>query len=106
MNNLQINLIVLFYYLVIFIKYLAIIKNIKFENIIFLKILRVSQLEKLLFIPLVIGFVLLALKTILNNPIDKVYLLSGLAFRYLNKKKPKGAFRPIITTVKNTMNLR
>ena len=78
-------------------------KNINFY---WISLKGINQLVKLLFIPLVIGLDLFALKTILNKPMDNVYLLSGLAFLYLNRKNPNGAFTAMITTVKNTINLK
>ena len=62
----------------------------------------------LLLMPLVIGFDLFALKTILRTPpiTETGYFVSGLAFLYLNRKYPKGIFRNTMHMVKNTINLR
>ena len=69
---------------------------------------RIAQPSMLLFIPLVIGLDLLALRTIFRTPpiTETGYLVSGLAFRYLKRKYPKGTFNKTMQIVKKTINLK
>lgn len=62
----------------------------------------------LLLMPLVMGFDLLALRTIFKTPprTETGYLVSGLAFLYLKRKYPKGTFNKMMQIVKKTMNLK
>ncbi len=54
------------------------------------------------------GLDLLAVNTILSTPpkTDTGYLVSGLAFLYLNKKYPNGTLSITMQIVKKTINLK